>query len=120
MHTEKGDIVRYRSELKKLDEYYEMQDYFKTIKKVTSLNILDVYILIYIKNQIDNFSHLNSSIKVDRSLISRRISKMERSGLVKKYRKDGKNRIFITEDGSKALDESIVLYKKHLENAINL
>lgn len=112
--------MRYKSELKKLDEYYEMQDYFKTIKKVTNLSIIDVYILIYIKNQIDNFSDLNSSIKVDRSLISRRISEMERSGLVKKYRIDRKNRIFITEDGSKALDKSIDLYKKHLEDAISL
>ncbi|GLI55255.1 hypothetical protein PM10SUCC1_07700 [Propionigenium maris DSM 9537] len=111
--------MRYKSELKRLDEYYEMQDYFKTIKKVTRLSIVDIYILIYIKNQIDNFSDLNSSIKVDRSLISRRISEMERSGLVRKCRIDRRNRIFITEDGSQALKESIDLYKKHLENAIS-
>ncbi len=107
--------MRYKSELSKLSEYYEVQDCFKAIKKITKLSIIDVYILIHIKNQVDNFSDLNSSIKVDRSLISRRISEMERSKLLKKQKVLGKSRIFITKYGSEALDKSILLYNKSLE-----
>ena len=107
--------MRYKGEFKKLSEYYEIQNYFKDIKRITKLGIIDVYILIHIKNQVDSFSELNSSIKVDRSLISRRISEMEREGLVKKYKIDSKNKIIVTATGSKLLEDSLHLYKKQLE-----
>lgn len=103
--------MAYSGVLSDLKSYYEIKETISVMSKCVGLNGANLLILLSIKEGYDTYSKLVWALSIDRAMISRSITAMEKDGVIRREVVNKSKEIFLTEEGERLIKEAVKIHR---------